>query len=896
MREIKVLLFISVIMIASLFAGDSTGTVYIVCGSDASIWNGLSISRYTGRLFDADVYSSPEGHAYAVMDTAFRFSLKDSFGTPLKMTWWMMAGNVFHLSKNCDVPIRNNMSLYQMKKYHKQAIDLCDDVLSLHYHNYYWSDTDNDGVSFWNQGLDFRLNQDDFEECCMKFLIEDQVFPVSFRSGWHYMDNYYQAYMDRFIPFQMGSAYPCHGGDYEEPTNNIIDWSQAPGEFEPYHPSPDNYQLKGDCPGWQLRSVYFTGLNYTKKSLEICFSQAAQGKDQMICLWSHIPEEIFVGNLDSLNRYANTFSQEYNVDFKYCNDAEAMRLWMHSTDTIPPQIDLNEIVESEGLRYRISSDGPIFQADEPFVACKTVYETYQRLDCRVTGENTWETIQAVPADILAEIAVSVCDSVGNQSKEYIHYLEKDIYIDEMDSTQLQFTGSWTEVDDSRKVFWDLNALQAEGNSSYTVQPDIISDGKYGIFFHAPKSTTDSLRCIISSSDLCDTVLIQEPLLGSNNWQQIGFFDLNAGNGNSITVENLSDSKILSLDVMRITPLVAAKKLVLSSSEINCGEVSVKDSSVQYLILNNKGSESLQIKSIQNYGDHLQIRDALPREIPSLESDTLVLDFYTDDFLEYNDVIVIRSDDALEPVKLIHYQADATGYFKRVDNEDENYSENGTWAYSSVEAWGNSSRYSSLIKGRYADFSTELNYPGTYDLQYIVPKTVNATDHASYIVMIDGSPIDTVIVNQNTDSGSFVSFGRYELSADVPVCIRIAYLGGNTNSGSVLRADAVKLLLVDQHPIEVSTNPFLPLEFHVYSNYPNPFNPETCISFDLPQDEHVSVDIFDTAGKKVAILSNCNYSAGHHRIQWKAENISSGIYLYRVTAGENISVKRCSYIK
>lgn len=896
MREIKVLLFISVTMIASLFAGDSTGTVYIVCGSDASIWNGLSISRYDGRLFDSDVYSSPEGNGYAVMDTAFRFSLRDSFGTPLKMTWWMMAGNVFHLSNNCDVPVRNNISLYQMKKYHKNAIELYHDVLSLHYHNYYWSDTDNDGISYWNQGLDFRLNQDDFEECCMKFLIEDHVFPVSFRSGWHYMDNYYQAYMDRFIPFQMGSAYPCHGGDYDEPTNNIIDWSQAPGEFEPYHPSPDNYQLEGNCPGWQLRSVYFTGLNYTKKSLEICFSQAAQGKDQMICLWSHIPEEIFVGNLDSLNRYANTFSQEYDVDFKYCNDAEAMRLWMNSADTIAPNITLTEIVEPAGIRYRICSDGPIFQSQEPFVACKTIYETYERLDCMITAENSWETIHPVLSKNIAKIAVAVCDSVGNQSKEYIDYFSNDIYVDDSDSNSITFSGTWEQVEDSKHVFWDLNAVQATGSASYTVQPHIAESGKYGVFFHAPQSTADSLRCIVSGSSASDTVYINSPLLGSNSWQQLGFFDLHEGDGNSIFVENLSDNKILSLDVMRITPLVATKKLLLSTNEINCGEVSVKDTLIKYLILKNQGSETIHIESIQHYGDHLQISDEFSRTIPPLENDTLELVFYTDDFMEYNDVIVLRSDDALEPVKLIHYQADATGFFKRVDNEDDTYHENGNWAYSNVNAWGNTSRYSSLIKGRYADFKTELIYPGTYDLQYIVPKTVNATDHASYIVIIDGTAVDTVIVNQNTDSGSFVSIGEYELPADTEICVRIAYLGGNTIAGSVLRSDAVQYKLVDEHAIEVSSHPAVPLEFHVYSNYPNPFNPETCISFDLPQDEHVSIDIFDTAGKKVAILSNCDYSAGHHRIQWKAENISSGIYLYRVTAGENISVKRCSYIK
>ncbi len=270
MRSKKLMTVLLVCLFLIPIVAAEKGKVYLVLGSDTSIWDGLSISRYDNRYFNAALYADPEENGYAVMDTTFRHQLRDSDGTPMKMTWWMMAGNVFHRSKNCNIPVRNNVTLYLMKKYHRDAIERYDDRLSLHYHNYHWSDTDGDGIYYYNQGLDFNLNKDDYEECLCKFLIEDDVFPISFRTGWHYMDNAWQAYQERFIPFDMSNAYPAKGGDYNEPTNNIIDWSESPEDFVPYHPNADNYQIEGDPePVAAPVGLLYQPLFHQKKNLEI---------------------------------------------------------------------------------------------------------------------------------------------------------------------------------------------------------------------------------------------------------------------------------------------------------------------------------------------------------------------------------------------------------------------------------------------------------------------------------------------------------------------------------------------------------------------------------------------------------------------------------------------------
>ncbi len=77
---------------------------------------------------------------------------------------------------------------------------------------------------------------------------------------------------------------------------------------------------------------------------------------------------------------------------------------------------------------------------------------------------------------------------------------------------------------------------------------------------------------------------------------------------------------------------------------------------------------------------------------------------------------------------------------------------------------------------------------------------------------------------------------------------------------------------------------IPDRFALHPNYPNPFNPETTIRFDLPRSQEVSLEIFDTLGRRVATLVDGQLPAGKHRARWKADHLASGLYLYRLRAG------------
>jgi hypothetical protein len=86
-------------------------------------------------------------------------------------------------------------------------------------------------------------------------------------------------------------------------------------------------------------------------------------------------------------------------------------------------------------------------------------------------------------------------------------------------------------------------------------------------------------------------------------------------------------------------------------------------------------------------------------------------------------------------------------------------------------------------------------------------------------------------------------------------------------------------------LAVLENGIVPETVHLYSNYPNPFNPVTTIRFDIPVEtyQNTSLQIFDITGRMVETLVNKKLEPGQHEIQWNASQHSSGVYFLRMNA-------------
>jgi hypothetical protein len=89
---------------------------------------------------------------------------------------------------------------------------------------------------------------------------------------------------------------------------------------------------------------------------------------------------------------------------------------------------------------------------------------------------------------------------------------------------------------------------------------------------------------------------------------------------------------------------------------------------------------------------------------------------------------------------------------------------------------------------------------------------------------------------------------------------------------------------------------LPAAFSLGQNYPNPFNPMTMIRYGLPSRSHVTLTVFNTLGQQVSVLQNGEQDTGYHDVQFNAAELPSGVYYYRLQAGNYTEAKKLLLIR
>lgn len=130
----------------------------------------------------------------------------------------------------------------------------------------------------------------------------------------------------------------------------------------------------------------------------------------------------------------------------------------------------------------------------------------------------------------------------------------------------------------------------------------------------------------------------------------------------------------------------------------------------------------------------------------------------------------------------------------------------------------------------------------------------------------------------SNNGKYVAFAGYESA--------VIASPGVDNSGS---------------QISLTEGLHLPTEIALLKNYPNPFNPETEIRFQLPEDARVTLIIYNSLGQVVRTLGDANYTAGLHSVKWNGKDnignsVPSGVYFYHMTSGIFNQVKKMMLVK
>ncbi len=149
------------------------------------------------------------------------------------------------------------------------------------------------------------------------------------------------------------------------------------------------------------------------------------------------------------------------------------------------------------------------------------------------------------------------------------------------------------------------------------------------------------------------------------------------------------------------------------------------------------------------------------------------------------------------------------------------------------------------------------------------------------------------------------------NSDIVVTCDASSLGAGTYTGSLAISgqDQFHVLAVQIVPVTLHVTPQgiednasnMPSEFELSQNYPNPFNPTTEIGFALPTKSFVSLEVFNVLGQKVKTLINADMEAGFRSITWNGTDesgasVTSGIYFYKLAAGNKIFTKKMTFLK
>jgi M6 family metalloprotease-like protein len=197
-------------------------------------------------------------------------------------------------------------------------------------------------------------------------------------------------------------------------------------------------------------------------------------------------------------------------------------------------------------------------------------------------------------------------------------------------------------------------------------------------------------------------------------------------------------------------------------------------------------------------------------------------------------------------------------------------------------------------------STQMNTthayaePGNYTYRLMVTDNQGATCQAGDIIQITDKPPRWTL---NPSTGTVPAGGHQ----DIQVSYNSEGLAeGNYQAQITISSNAgnitIPVNILISREVNIDEPPALAYVYALAQNYPNPFNPGTSISWELATEEMVSLQVFDITGRLVATLANDRFSRGRHQITFNAGQLSSGIYLYRLRAGEFTAVKRMVYVK
>jgi len=234
-------------------------------------------------------------------------------------------------------------------------------------------------------------------------------------------------------------------------------------------------------------------------------------------------------------------------------------------------------------------------------------------------------------------------------------------------------------------------------------------------------------------------------------------------------------------------------------------------------------------------------------------------------------------------------------------------------FAGLKAYGTDTTNFRLKNSTIPDFFTKMSSVAGQDLSWFYNAWIYQPNHPLYqnqyyFTNLGGGQFKVNFLAKQTQSGFF----------PIPIMVRISFNSGSDTTIKVMNSannqwfswtfnrQPTSVLFDPNNEIVIKTASLImgteentseiPAKFDLYQNYPNPFNPVTNIAFDLPKNAEVKILVYDVSGKQVEELVNEFLQAGRHSVSFNGMKKASGVYYYKIQAGDFTSVKKMIMIK
>lgn len=326
----------------------------------------------------------PGGFVDQTMSEANRLGNVDSFGTPMKLTWYQLAYEMYCHSQPADCLLVHN----QMEKF-KEPMKRWDDGMAWHYHSAEWYSYYGPSVTepsrqstYWSQIFTFNGTQymhGTDVGLAEKFLsmqvLEKSFYPALVRFGWTWMNNDISKWLDGVIPYDYISIAPLSSPIRpQDPIANVYDWSRAPQGWTFYHPSTTDYQVAGDMKHYIFPCT-------SRSQIFLAFMNAQAGKPSLTCVYTHAHNDpTYTMNNLRLQPWQAAFP---GTKFAYVNGLEGVKKIIGYQDDVAPTVTVQQPWANF---YTVLSNEPLFAA--PYAAVQTTDGSYIRVHAE-TDQATW---------------------------------------------------------------------------------------------------------------------------------------------------------------------------------------------------------------------------------------------------------------------------------------------------------------------------------------------------------------------------------------------------------------------------------------------------------------------------------------------------------------------------